>query len=107
MKGDSNSARITRRMAVNRSGGISASAHADVRKFSAQATQITSTSSRSRPRRPKLPGPAELAIELCQHPGRADEQVGQVGEEARLAAFDLVADELRDPCDHEHADGQV
>ncbi|KAG1471493.1 hypothetical protein G6F57_011369 [Rhizopus arrhizus] len=50
--------------------------------------------------------PVELAVSLGHHPGRADQQVGQVGQEAGLAALELVADELRDPRHHEHAHRQ-
>src|SRR5690606_35836091 len=48
--------------------------------------------------------PAEPAVELVERPQRPDQQIAQVGEEARLTAFDPVADELADPCDDEHAD---
>src|SRR5207342_3064028 len=111
----STSARIDKRTAVNRNGGISRSANAEVRKLQAHATQITSTRARSRPRRPPpcalalmamSPRDAQLAQPLGHHPCRTDQQIGQVGEEAGLAPFVLVADELRDPRDDEHADRQ-
>ena len=44
-----------------------------------------------------LPVQAEPAVDLGQHPRGSDQQVDQVGQETRLAALELVADELRDP----------
>src|SRR5690554_2854863 len=89
----SSSTSIARRTAVNRNGGISRSACAEARKLKAQNTHTRTTRPRSRPPSPRsaglmrLPPPAQAAIELGQHPGRADQQIAQVGEEARLAAF--------------------
>jgi hypothetical protein len=49
-------------------------------------------------------GDAELAHDLAGQPCRADQQVGEIGEERGPAAFDEVADELADPGNHEHGE---
>src|SRR6478672_13684309 len=101
------------RMAVNRNGGTSRNACAEVRKLVAQNRQTSRTRTRSRPCRPRAvtPSPADiqLAIGLGQHPCRSDEQVLEVGEEARLLALVelAVADELRNPRDHEYAQREL
>src|SRR5690606_38894682 len=108
------SARIATRNAVNRNGGISCSAYAETRKFSAQNRQISRTRTRSRPTSPlnaglmRSPAPAEAPVQLRQYPGGTDQEVAQVGEKAGLPALVqlAVADELGDPGHHEHADGQ-
>ncbi len=46
-------------------------------------------------------GNAQTTIEAGQHPGGADQQKLQVGEEGGALALDLVADELGYPEQHE------
>ena len=60
----------TRRSAVNSSGGNSRSASFEVRKFPAQARQISATSAKSRPPKPARPSvpKAESLVKLAQRP---------------------------------------
>src|SRR5690606_31940493 len=98
-------ASMAMRRAVNRNGGSSRNACAEARKLKAQNTHTSSTRTRSRPPSPlneglmRLPAPAEAAVQLGQHPGRTDQQIAQVGEEAGFFPFVqfAVADELGDP----------